>query len=490
MQPENSSISEYTAITRTALIENTEIDFDLYLSSGTHGHSQYVLFCRGNEQFSQERREVLLKRNIDRLYISTEDNDKYLKYQEKNLKNIVQDRNISSREKSIVIYDVARNITADLLNDPKSGQNTERASEWVNNTVSHILNDEDTFTSLFYVLSNNYYVYTHSINVTVIGLLFGKYLSLKEHDLNCLGTGLLLHDIGKVIIHPDVINKSGRLTEEEFWAIKRHPKAGLDHLEHIGTIDGRCLKIVIQHHENYDGTGYPYNISGNDIHLFGRIARIIDVYDAMTSNRPYAAAKRPFAVLAEMKGKMSNCFDGELLKEFICFLGQKDTRGKPRKGDDGNSATADCSEQILIDLINQQPPLASTDLKNALITASPLSESVLVAMINRDPLMDTRDNNDVMIANNPLSDNFLSQLISITTLVMYPLGYRDVLVDNSPLSENILNQAINTEGIMDSTSYKDVLIANSPLIQSILDQVIAETPTLDANHYNTVMAAQ
>ena len=119
MQPENSSISEYIAITRNALIGNTEIDFDLYLSSGTNGHSTYILFCRGNEQFSQERREVLLKRNIDRLYISNEDTEKYLNYQEKNLKNIVQDSKISSREKSIVIYDVASNIIADLQNDPK-----------------------------------------------------------------------------------------------------------------------------------------------------------------------------------------------------------------------------------------------------------------------------------------------------------------------------------------------------------------------------------
>ncbi len=333
-QPENSSISEYKAITRSALIENAEIDFDLYLSNGANGHANYILFCRGDEQFSQERRDVLLKRNIDKLFISTEDTEKYLKYQEKNLKNIVQDSKISSTEKSIIVYDVARNIIADLLNDPKSGQNTERASEWVNNTVSHILNDEDTLASLFHVLSNNYHVYTHSINVTVIGLLFGKYLSLKEHDLNCLGAGLLLHDIGKVIVPSNVINKSSRLTEDEFNAIKHHPKAGLDHLEYRGNIDSRSLKVVIQHHENYDGSGYPYNISGNKIHLFGRIARIIDVYDAMTSNRSYAAAQRPFATLAEMKGKMSNCFDGELLKEFISFLGpSKDQREKPRKDD-------------------------------------------------------------------------------------------------------------------------------------------------------------
>ena len=348
MQPENSSISEYTAITGSMLLEDSDIGFDLYLSSGTHGHSKFVLFCHGNEHFSQERREDLLNRKIDRLYISTKDTEKYHKYQERNLKNIIQDSKKSSREKLIVVYNVAKYIIADLLNDPKSGQNTARASEWVNNTVSLILNDEDTFACLFYVMVNNYHVYTHSINVTVIGLVFGKYLSLKEHDLQCLGAGLLLHDIGKVIIHPDIINKSGRLTEEEFRAIKRHPKAGLDYLEHMGNIDGRCLKIVIQHHENYDGTGYPYNISGNDIHLFGRIARIIDVYDAMTSNRPYAAAKRPFAALAEMKREMSNCFDGELLKEFICFLGPKDQRREPRKEGDCNPATADSSEQVLL----------------------------------------------------------------------------------------------------------------------------------------------
>ena len=333
-EPENSLITEYTAITRNTLIENTEIDFDLYLSNSTNGHANYVLFCRGNEKFSEERGQDLFNRNIDKLYISSEDTEKYLKYQERNLNKIVQDRKISSSEKSIVVYDVARNIIADLLNDPKSGQHTERASEWISNTVSHIFNDEENINSLFHVLSNNYHVYTHSINVAVIGLLFGKYLSLKEHDLQSLGAGLLFHDLGKVVVPRNVINKTGHLTEDEFSAIKNHPKAGLDHLEYKGNIDGRSLKVVIQHHENYDGSGYPYNIRGNNIHLFGRIARIVDVYDAMTSNRSYAEAKRPFAALAEMKQKMSNCFDVELLKEFIYFLGPaKDQRKKTRKSD-------------------------------------------------------------------------------------------------------------------------------------------------------------
>jgi HD-GYP domain-containing protein (c-di-GMP phosphodiesterase class II) len=324
---------EYTAITRDTLIDNKNIDFDLYLRSDTNGHSNYILFCLGNEHFTEEKREYLLNKNIDRLYISDKDVDKYLNYQETNLQNIIQDGTKHSSEKSGVVYNVAKNIVMDLLDDPKCGKNSDRASKWVNNTVSHILNDENTFSGLFDVTVKNYHVYTHSVNVSVIGLLFGKYLLLKEHDLNCLGAGLLFHDVGKIEIPANVINKSSRLTEKEFYEIKRHPKLGLDHLEFKGKIDGRTLKTVIQHHENYDGTGYPYNVSGDDIHLFGRIARIVDVYDAMTSNRPYAAAKRPFSTLAEMKEKMITSFDEELLKEFIYFMGPKDPRRERRKYD-------------------------------------------------------------------------------------------------------------------------------------------------------------
>lgn len=321
-------MNEYTAITESALIENTKIEFDLFLRNDVNGHSRYILFCRGNQQFSPERKGELLSRNIQRLYISTKDTDKYLRYQEKNLKQIVEDSNKSSLEKSGALYQVAEKITQDILDDPKSGQNIERASDWVNNTVKHIIQNENTFSGLFEVTSHDYHTYTHSINVSVIGLLFGKYLSLAPHELDCLGIGLLLHDIGKVTIPPKVINKAGSLNGDEFSAMKKHPKAGLELLKHRGNIEGLSLKVVIQHHENHDGTGYPYGIGGSDIHLFGSISRIIDAYDAMTSNRAYAEAMTPFSALGEMKDKMISCFNKELLKEFIYFLGLKDPYNK------------------------------------------------------------------------------------------------------------------------------------------------------------------
>jgi HD-GYP domain-containing protein (c-di-GMP phosphodiesterase class II) len=328
-----SSADEYTAISKDALVENTKIEFDVFLKNDLGGNSRYILFCRGNQEFSAERRGELLNRNTHRLYISTKDTDKYLKYQEKNLKQIVEDKSKSSLQKSGALYQVATNMVHDVLDNPKSGENLERASTWVGNTISHIVQNQNTFSSLFQVTSNDYQTATHSINVSVIGLLFGKHLSLPPNELECLGTGLLLHDVGKSTLPQDVLDKKGSLTSEEFEIIKSHPKAGLDLLEQNDSIDELSLKVVIQHHENNDGTGYPYGLGGSDIHLFGHISRIIDVYDAMTSDRPYADALRPFATLAEIKKENQICFNEELLKEFICFLGQKNQRSEPRAED-------------------------------------------------------------------------------------------------------------------------------------------------------------
>jgi HD-GYP domain-containing protein (c-di-GMP phosphodiesterase class II) len=326
-------MSEYASISGDALLEGAEVEFDLFLRADAGASSNYVLYCRSGEDLSHERKEELLNKHVDRLCISTEDIGKYIEYQEKNLKKILSDENRSTKEKSGIVYQVATKVVADLLENPKSGKNMERISEWVTHTVSHIVQDDNSFSSLLGVVSHDYQIYTHSVNMSVLGLLFGKHLSFKQDELARIGSGMLLHDMGKLTIPLNVVNKPGHLTGEEFKAMKKHPKAGLEILEHRSNVNVLSLKIVIQHHENYDGSGYPYGIKGDEIHLFGRIARIIDAYDAMTSKRSYAEAMRPFAVLAEMKNKMPGCFDEELLREFVYFLGPKDQRKKRRSGD-------------------------------------------------------------------------------------------------------------------------------------------------------------
>lgn len=323
-------MNNYIAITQDTLLENTKIGCDLYLKSYVNGTARYVLFCHGDEIFGNDRKEELVEQSIKKLFICEKDFKRYFKYQENNLKNVLTDKNKSSREKSRVVYHVAKHLATDLLSDPRSGNNLRRATRWVDNTINYILNDKNAFLTLVKVTSHDYYTYTHSVNLAVLGLLFGKYLSLATYDLNCLGVGMLLHDIGKIEIPLEILNKPGKLTEDEFEEVKKHPKIGL-RLLHDRKIEENCLRIIIQHHENYDGSGYPNRIGAKDIHLFGKISRLIDVYDAMTTNRPYAKAIRPFAALMEMRENMPNCFEKELLKEFIRFLGPIDPRRKRRK---------------------------------------------------------------------------------------------------------------------------------------------------------------
>ena len=137
-------MNEYIAITKNALVENTKLAFDLFLRNDVNGQARYILFCRADDHFSSERQEELLSKNAQKLYISTKDTGKYLKYQEENLKSIVDDKNKSSLEKSGALYQVATNITEELLDNPRSGKHIDRASTWINNTVNHILKNENT----------------------------------------------------------------------------------------------------------------------------------------------------------------------------------------------------------------------------------------------------------------------------------------------------------------------------------------------------------
>jgi HD-GYP domain-containing protein (c-di-GMP phosphodiesterase class II) len=151
------------------------------------------------------------------------------------------------------------------------------------------------------------YTHTHSVRVTTLGLMLAmrilqndgwtdwsgtqRFDSISER-LVILGTGLLIHDIGKIAIAPEILNKSGALTPEEWALIKTHPEAGASLLS-PSQVSPLAIAVVRDHHERWDGLGYPAGKEGTDIHQFARIASVADVYDALTSDRPYKPAQEP-----------------------------------------------------------------------------------------------------------------------------------------------------------------------------------------------------
>ncbi|MDP2843986.1 MAG: HD domain-containing protein [Acetobacterium sp.] len=130
----------------------------------------------------------------------------------------------------------------------------------------------------------------HSIRCALLAMAIAKELSLKETEITEIGVGALLHDIGKLFIPREILDKPCKLSETEFEVIKNHSEIGFQVLKNQKWLPQPCIKIVHNHHERLDGSGYPNQLSGNQIHRYERIVGVADVFDAMTSKRNYREA--------------------------------------------------------------------------------------------------------------------------------------------------------------------------------------------------------
>lgn len=330
MQDDKSQ--DYLPISLSSLKTDTKIGCDIYLLVKTTSENRYILYCGSDAVFVNEKSDRLMEKNISRLFIKREDQKKYYEYLENNFHDIVSDTRIPTDEKTKIVHSAATNLIKDLFNDPCTG-NIERTKAYAYNMVDYTLKDSSNAESLLKIAVHEYHTYIHSVNVAAVGTLFAKSLDFKKSELKSFCSGILLHDIGKTRISTDILTKKGKLTTQEFAKIKLHPELGVKILKETGIDFLFEQKIALQHHENYDGTGYPYGIKKESINLCGRIARIIDVYDGLTKTRSYADKMKPFAALVEMKDNMLNCFDKELFIEFIRFLGPYDPRAKQRNND-------------------------------------------------------------------------------------------------------------------------------------------------------------
>ncbi len=321
---------DYFSISPNIIRTGTQIGCNLFLHVKSRLENKYVLYCREDHVFEADKRAMLVEKNIRCLYIKKNEQKNFYEYMKNNFHKIITDSTVSHDEKTRLVYNTATNVVKELFDDPRSC-NIEKTKEFSSNLAGYIIEDSKAAESLIKIAIHEYYTYTHSVNVAAVGTLFGKYLGLGDKELRLICSGILLHDIGKTRIRTDIINKKGKLTKREFEEIKKHPELGVEVLEEAGiTVDEERL-ITLQHHEDEDGGGYPYGLKKDEIHLYGKIVRIIDIYDAITTNRSYAGARRPFSALKEMQEKMSHCFDTELFLEYIRFLGPYDSRTKEKK---------------------------------------------------------------------------------------------------------------------------------------------------------------
>lgn len=162
--------------------------------------------------------------------------------------------------------------------------------------------------------------YMHSLNVAMYAGTFGLLYGMEYERVNKLIAAALLHDIGKTRIPEDILNKPGSLSEEEFAEIKKHPQYGYDMLKDMVSISPLVRVPILEHHENYDGSGYPRGLVDKETHIFSKIIHICDVYDAMLSKRCYKDAINPWEVIDFITTHRNIMFNGVLVDFFLQSL--------------------------------------------------------------------------------------------------------------------------------------------------------------------------
>ncbi len=201
--------------------------------------------------------------------------------------------------------------------NPDIKPDLRKAKQQIETIVDEIFAQRNLMVNMIDMKVFDDYTYYHSVNVAVLSIVLGVALKMDREELCNLGFAALLHDIGKVFVNRDILNKAGRLTSTEFEVIKTHSLLGCNHIKKAHSVPNSTYMAILDHHEKYAGGGYPNNLKGDEISWYGRIIAIADVYDALTSDRPYRKAMLPSDAMEYVMAYTTIQFDPRVVQVFV-----------------------------------------------------------------------------------------------------------------------------------------------------------------------------
>lgn len=226
------------------------------------------------------------------------------------------------RARAKQVISASKKAVTSMFNDVRMGKaiKAEAAMQFVDEIAESVARNEGALISLVRLKTKDDYTYMHSVAVCALMVALAKELGMSEQHVKQAGLAGLLHDIGKAAVPLDVLNKPGALTDDEFSLVKLHPERGHELLMQANITDSVALDVCLHHHEKVNGTGYPHRLEGEAISLFARMGAVCDVYDAVTSNRPYKEGWEPGVSLQRM-AQWAGHFDEVVFKAFVKSVG-------------------------------------------------------------------------------------------------------------------------------------------------------------------------
>ncbi len=285
-------------------------DVALFLKSG----SNYVLYKSHGRNFNKQDAERLIANSVEFLFVSPGDMEVITEYLENNAERLLKDGYFDGRTKGKIIYQTSINFVGDIFTNPEKVGDFGRSKRLIENLLLYLSSDKEALSSLETVMSHNYHTFVHSLQVTALSILLHiEAYSLSRDELVDVGIGTLLHDLGKIFISQDILNKTGKLTPCEQDIIKRHPEEGYNYLKEKTHLSDISLSIVRFHHERNNGTGYPLGLKGDSISRSAQVGAVSDVYCTLTIDRSGRRALPPNISLLIMRQEMQGAFNPRLL---------------------------------------------------------------------------------------------------------------------------------------------------------------------------------
>lgn len=226
-------------------------------------------------------------------------------------------------ERARQLHGEANRIVRSLIQDVRLGKQVEleQVEPVVESMIDSVFRNQDALLPLARLKDHDNYTFQHSVSVCALLVSFARGLKLERSIIKQIAIGGLLHDVGKAKVPDDILNKPAKLTEAEFAKMKSHVVQSIVILQNTPGISQIALDVAGQHHERFDGTGYPNQLKGDEISLYGRMGAIVDVYDAITSDRVYHKGMTPTAALGRLMEWSKYHFDPELVRAYVKCVG-------------------------------------------------------------------------------------------------------------------------------------------------------------------------
>ena len=221
------------------------------------------------------------------------------------------------------VHAEANKIVRHMLHDIRLGQQIQldRVEPMVENMVESIFRNQNALLPLVRLKTHDDYTFEHSVSVCALMVAFARGMKLEREVIHEIAMGALLHDVGKARIADEILNKPGKLTDNEFVTMQSHVVRSIEVLKQTEGVSQIAMEVAGQHHERFDGTGYPFRLKGKDISLYGQMAAIVDVYDAISSDRIYHKGMPATQALKKLLEWSEHHFQPALVQAFIRTIG-------------------------------------------------------------------------------------------------------------------------------------------------------------------------